>query len=389
MSRLEIRRRCREFAEKYYRIQREQFQRLGVLGDWDNPYLTMSPDYEASDHPDVPPARRARLHLSRPAAGALVRRSAPRRSPKPRSSTATTPRRRSTCAFRSPLQRRRGGAHWRASPATPTTSAARAAGTSGGGDLDDHAVDAARQSGGVLQPDARLRRHRSSATSYLIVAPRLADAFLAATGLAAKERRRIAGGPVVARRSRCVPPSALRPHRRAPCSRRTSPPTPAPAACTPRRATATRTSRSDRSTACRCSRRSTPRAASPPKRVPTPAARCSSANDAIVDDLRANGRLVHSEKLSHSYPHCWRCKNPLIFRATEQWFLRIDHAGLRENALAEIDRVGWVPTLGTRPHPQHDADASRLVPVAPARLGRADSRPSRATAAARSTPIRR
>ena len=48
MSRLEIRRRCREFAEKYFDIQREQFQRLGVLGDWDDPYLTMSPDYEAS-----------------------------------------------------------------------------------------------------------------------------------------------------------------------------------------------------------------------------------------------------------------------------------------------------------------------------------------------------
>ena len=69
-------------------------------------------------------------------------------------------------------------------------------------------------------------------------------------------------------------------------------------------------------------------------------------NDTIVDDLRASGRLLHVETLSHSYPHCWRCKNPLIFRATEQWFLRIDHAGLRESALAEIDRVRWVPRWG-------------------------------------------
>jgi isoleucyl-tRNA synthetase len=67
------------------------------------------------------------------------------------------------------------------------------------------------------------------------------------------------------------------------------------------------------------------------------------ANTAIVADLKASGALLHSENLSHSYPHCWRCKNPLIFRATEQWFLRVDHNGLRERALKEIDQVNWVP----------------------------------------------
>jgi isoleucyl-tRNA synthetase len=67
------------------------------------------------------------------------------------------------------------------------------------------------------------------------------------------------------------------------------------------------------------------------------------SNDPIVEHLRSAGALLHAETISHSYPHCWRCKNPLIFRATEQWFLRIDHNGLRERALAEIDRVKWVP----------------------------------------------
>jgi isoleucyl-tRNA synthetase len=67
------------------------------------------------------------------------------------------------------------------------------------------------------------------------------------------------------------------------------------------------------------------------------------ANPAIVDHLRSIGALLKVETLSHSYPHCWRCKNPLIFRATEQWFLRVDHNGLRERALAEVDRVKWVP----------------------------------------------
>ena len=112
-------------------------------------------------------------------------------------------------------------------------------------------------------------------------------------------------------------------------------------------------------------------------------------NDAIVADLRANGRLVHGEKLSHAYPHCWRSKNPLIFRATEQWFLRIDHAGLRETALGRDRSRRLGAEVGTRPHRQHDADAARLVPVAPARLGRADPRRFAATRAAASTPTRR
>ncbi len=67
------------------------------------------------------------------------------------------------------------------------------------------------------------------------------------------------------------------------------------------------------------------------------------ANPVIVADLKASGALLHGADLSHSYPHCWRCKNPLIFRATEQWFLNVNHRGLRERALAEIENVQWIP----------------------------------------------
>ena len=67
------------------------------------------------------------------------------------------------------------------------------------------------------------------------------------------------------------------------------------------------------------------------------------ANNAIVAKLRDAGALVAVKKLSHSYPHCWRCHNPLIFRATEQWFMRIDHQGLREKIIAGIDSAKWVP----------------------------------------------
>lgn len=69
-----------------------------------------------------------------------------------------------------------------------------------------------------------------------------------------------------------------------------------------------------------------------------------SANENILKDLEAAGLLIYSSKIKHSYPHCWRCKNPIIFRATEQWFASID--GFRQAALAEIDKVKWIPAWG-------------------------------------------
>ena len=72
------------------------------------------------------------------------------------------------------------------------------------------------------------------------------------------------------------------------------------------------------------------------------------ANPEIVKDLHASGHLLSdpAAKLRHSYPHCWRCHNPVVFRATDQWFLSLDHGGLRKTALREIDRVRWIPHWG-------------------------------------------
>ncbi len=67
------------------------------------------------------------------------------------------------------------------------------------------------------------------------------------------------------------------------------------------------------------------------------------ANPRIIADLQAAGRLVQQGRVEHSYPHCWRCKNPVVFRATVQWFLAIDHDGLRERTLRAIDDVRWIP----------------------------------------------
>lgn len=67
------------------------------------------------------------------------------------------------------------------------------------------------------------------------------------------------------------------------------------------------------------------------------------ANKVIIADLKKKGLLLASEQVQHSYPHCWRCKNPIIFRATEQWFISLTERGLREAALKAIQEVKWVP----------------------------------------------
>ena len=70
------------------------------------------------------------------------------------------------------------------------------------------------------------------------------------------------------------------------------------------------------------------------------------ANPAIVELLSSRGALLATEKITHSYPHCWRCHNPVIFRATPQWFISMEHADLRQKALEAIKGVKWLPEWG-------------------------------------------
>jgi len=71
------------------------------------------------------------------------------------------------------------------------------------------------------------------------------------------------------------------------------------------------------------------------------------ANKVIIEKLASIEALLLEQKISHSYPHCWRCKNPIIFRATKQWFLNIDHNDLRKSVLKAIkENVRWIPEAG-------------------------------------------
>jgi isoleucyl-tRNA synthetase len=70
------------------------------------------------------------------------------------------------------------------------------------------------------------------------------------------------------------------------------------------------------------------------------------ANPIVIEILQKQGALLRQEKLEHSYPHCWRCHTPTIFRATDQWFIGMDRQQLREKALDAIQQVSWLPTWG-------------------------------------------
>ena len=70
----------------------------------------------------------------------------------------------------------------------------------------------------------------------------------------------------------------------------------------------------------------------------------SKAGDAIIEDMKASGALFASEEIVHSYPHCWRCKKPVIFRATEQWFASVD--AMKDTAVKACDGIKWIPEWG-------------------------------------------
>lgn len=74
--------------------------------------------------------------------------------------------------------------------------------------------------------------------------------------------------------------------------------------------------------------------------------RYTKGNEVIIERLKDSGALVHAAALQHSYPHCWRCHKPVIFRATEQWFASVE--GFRQEALSAIEGVRWVPAVGEK-----------------------------------------
>ncbi len=70
------------------------------------------------------------------------------------------------------------------------------------------------------------------------------------------------------------------------------------------------------------------------------------ANEGIIEVLKKRKAILGEKKIKHSYPHCWRCKKPVIFRATKQWFISMEKGNLKAKCLKEIERVEWIPSWG-------------------------------------------
>jgi isoleucyl-tRNA synthetase len=340
LTQLDIRRRCRAYADKYFQVQRTEFRRLGVLGDWEHAYLTMAPEYEAAIIKTFRElVERGFIYRGlRPVLWCPVCATALAEA-EVEYTEHTSP----SIYVKFPFS---GSADDAAAIAVQPGDAA---------ELAQHHVQLAAviwtTTPWTLPANLAvcLNPHLDYVAvpangAYYIVAARLADAFLAATGLHERSRRipvnlmpldgrDVFRHPFIDRPARLVFESHVTADVGTGCVH-----------------TAPGHGYEDFAVGQKYGL---------PVLTPVDAAgrftdeagayagrRVFEANEAIVDELRTRGALLHVERLQHSYPHCWRCKSPLIFRATEQWFLRIDHADLREQALGEIDRVHWLPAWG-------------------------------------------
>ena len=327
LPKTEVRTRCREYAEEFVGVQREEFRRLGVLGDWEHPYLTMDPAYTAAE---------VRALGRCIAAGLLYRGKKPVHWC-PSCATAlaeaeveyedvTSPSAYVAYPFLAPLPAPLAGladpaaAVWTTTPWTLPASLAVAV-------HPDHEYVAAELAGRVL-----------------VVAAGLVGAVGAALGAAASARvlARFRGNALEG--ARC----------RHPWLERTVPVVLADYVTlesgTGLVHTAPGHGQEDYETGQRYGL-DVLAPVDPRGRFTAEAGEWAGtlvfdADAKIVERLRTEGALLAASPFRHSYPHCWRCKSPIVFRATEQWFLGMERGDIRRRALAEIDRVRWVPAWG-------------------------------------------
>ena len=348
---VEFRQKCREYANEQIDVQRRDFKRLGVLGDWEHPYSTLDFKFEADEMRALAKIDRQRPPAARRQAGVLVLRlrfgAGRGRDRIPGQGLA---------GGRRGLCRARSARRWRARSApmlpdgvevavpiwttTPWTLPASLA-VSLGAELDYVLVEGPARDGHAPLAGAR-RSARGEGAAALRRRRR---------GRARPRHRRGAGRPAARASVLC--------RTRYPADRSAtmSPPRTAPAPCTPRPGhgqedfvAGQHYGLVDKYTAAQLNPvdgRGVYLPSTPPAGdVVLAGLHIWKANDAIVEVLRGNGALLAFAKLTHSYPHCWRHKTPVVFRATPQWFISMDQASLRRDALAAIKDVTWYPAWG-------------------------------------------
>jgi len=326
MSPIEKIRRCREYALKFVDIQREEFKRLGVFGDWDDPYMTMAPAYEAVIAREF---------------GRLVGRGLVYRGLKPvhwcmycktalaQAEVEYEDQRTLSVYVRFPLVGALPQAPSAPKPSlviwttTPWTLPANLA--------------------IALHPDEEYVALEGNGET-LVVAARLADAFASIAGLGSpRSLARVPGRALVGLEFR---------H---PWIERTGRVTAAPFVAMDTGTGLVHIAPGHGEEDYELGKSLGLKIYNPvdddgrfvPEVEHFAGLTVWEANPRIVEHLRSSGMLVAERALDHTYPHCWRCKNPTLFRATEQWFVALDQQGLRARTLEAIRRdVRWIPPWG-------------------------------------------
>ena len=398
----EFRAECRAFAEHWLDVQREEFKRLGVEGDWDNPYTTMSFAAEAQIARELMKfAANGTLYRgSKPVMWSVVEKTALAEAEVEYedyiSATQVWVKFPVAFAFGDSASRR-----WR----RPIASTSIVIWTTTPWTIPgNRAISySPKIAYGLYRVTDAPADNWAKAGDLLILADKLAaEVFRQARVTAFEKVRAVPAEDLAALGDRA---SAERSRGRLSISScRCSPATtcrtmPAPASCTPRPATAARTSTSGPRT----------RASSKPrginsaipytvdengaftdhapgftgKRVITDKGEKGDANEAVIKALADAGMLIARGRLKHQYPHSWRSKKPVIFRNTPQWFIAMDQpfddrrqrspatrCAIARSTGDRGDQMG--PAAGREPHHRHDREPARLGDLAPARLGRAD-----------------
>ncbi len=330
MSKIEIRKRCREYAEKFVAIQREEFKRLGVLGDWDHPYLTMTPAYEAAIVREF---------------GKIVETGAVYKGKKPvlwcpfdetalaeaevEYADHTSPSIYVKFPVKNPNGKFRVDGRLGTSIAiwttTPWTLVANQA---------------------VALNRREMYRLVKTPVGNVILAQKLADSCMKTFGFEPGSYE-ITDGAWAGEELEGIVCSHPWLERDAPIILGDHVTLDQGTGCVH---TAPGHGQEDYEVGLKYGL--TVYAPVDQQGRFTHEAeqfsgqRVFDANKPIIALLKERGLLLAESTIGHSYPHCWRCKNPVIFRATEQWFISMEATDLRQRAIAEIDKVTWVPKWG-------------------------------------------
>jgi isoleucyl-tRNA synthetase len=327
LPKVEVRRRCREYAARFVEVQRAEFERLGILGDWEKPYLTMDPAYVADE---------VRAFGRCAAAGLLYRGRKPVHWC-PSCATAlaeaeveyeelTSPAVTVAYPFARPLP----------APLAPWPQAAAAIWTTTPWTLPASLAVAVHPAHEYVAVEI--------GTRVLVIAAALAAGLARTLGVAEAPRELVRFRGRELEGARC----------RHPWLERDVPVVLADYVTletgTGLVHTAPGHGREDYETGLRYGLEVLapvdPRGRFTAEVPEWAGMGVFEADPHIVERLRQAGALLAAERFAHAYPHCWRCKSPIVFRATEQWFLGMERAELRRRALAEIDRVRWLPAWG-------------------------------------------